>query len=122
MDPADLGGVPAVMPSNDWFAGLKDFGTTLADDVTKVAIAKYTPNTPSGTMSTAAKNPPPGGGGFSPQANAVPGAQPIPFSPAQLAQKPNGDLIPGVSASTAVIAVIGITALVVLLVVLRRRR
>lgn len=58
MDPYDMGGVPAVMPTNDWWTGAEALGSQALDAVAKVAVARAAP---SGVVSSNPQNPPPGG-------------------------------------------------------------
>jgi hypothetical protein len=70
MDPTDTGGVPQVMPSNNWWEDIGSQIVTAATDIATVRAA------PSGNIASATPNPPPGGGGVNPQAAATPGGLP----------------------------------------------
>lgn len=73
MDPTDLGGTPAVIPSNNWW---ENIGQQFVDTATSIALTRAAP---SGTIASSNPNPPPGGGGINPQAASTPGGAPSAF-------------------------------------------
>ena len=73
MNPDDIGGSPATMPSNDWWTSLT---TSLEQDVEAVAQAATVRAATSGRIGGSTPNYPPGAGGINPQAASVPGGTP----------------------------------------------
>jgi hypothetical protein len=73
MNPDDIGGSPATMPSNDWWTSLT---TSLEQDAEELAQAATVRAATSGRIGGATPNYPPGQGGINPQAASVPGGVP----------------------------------------------
>lgn len=109
MSPEDMGGVPAVMPSNDWWKTASDLGGQILSTYENIQLARLNSGVaaPGGRISSNIKNLPPGGQGANPQAN-VPGSAPQPFSWQRLGLGGSG-------------ALVGVIVVVVLVVMLARR-
>lgn len=73
-DPEAMGGVPEVMPTNNWW-DLASQAISTAGDVALARVAG-TVAAPRGNIATTNPNPPPGGFGINPQAAATPGGVP----------------------------------------------
>ena len=71
MDPEDMGGTPAVMPTNSWW-DLATQGIQSAEDIALARISGTRSST-GGAQASAPTNLPPGGGGVNPAAASVPG-------------------------------------------------
>lgn len=109
-DPASMGGVPAVMPSNDWWKNATDLAGRALDTYAKVQASKNQTGiaAPAGRISSSPINPSPGAAGLWFQNSSTPGAR-----------GPNsGGMMPGMSNQTLMIA--GALVLVVVLVLVRR--
>jgi hypothetical protein len=95
MSPEDMGGVPAVMPSNDWWKAAVDLGGRVLDTYENIQLAKTRSGVaaPSGVISSNARNYPPGRSGANPQAAGIAGGSPMPFSWEQLSFGGGGALV-----------------------------
>jgi len=76
-DPASMGGVPSVMPSNDWWKSAVDLAGRGLDTYAKIQASKNQTGiaVPAGRISSSPINPAPGSGGLFFQNAATPGAR-----------------------------------------------
>jgi len=103
MSPADMGGVPQVMPTNDWWKSLADEGLTTIKDI---AVARINSGSavPAGRLSSNVENPAPGTRGLNFQAASTPGA-----------------LLPGGGQGISPWVIVGAVAVLVVIVIALRR-
>jgi hypothetical protein len=75
-DPASMGGVPTVMPSNDWWKSATDLAGRALNTYQAIQVSKNKTGiaAPAGRISSSPMNPPPGSGGLFFQNRATPGA------------------------------------------------
>ena len=76
-DPASMGGVPTVMPSNDWWKSATDLAGRALDTYEKVQASKNRTGiaAPAGRISSSPMNPAPGSAGLWFQNASTPGAR-----------------------------------------------
>jgi hypothetical protein len=106
MDPEEMGGAPAVMPTNNWW-DLASQAITSASDIAIARIDSGTRAAPTGVM-LGTTNRPPGGGGVNPQAAGTPGGFPF-FSRLQASPGAPVSMAPWI-VPALVLAVIAIVA------------
>jgi len=110
-DPKSMGGVPAVMPSNDWWKNATDLAGRALDSYEKIQISRNQTGiaVPAGRVSSSPVNPAPGGAGLWFQNASTPGAR-----------APGAQAGPRSMMSNQTLMIAGAVVLVVVLVLVRR--